>query len=292
MNLLNLARMRSSTVGAGSPLTLTTAISTYLSFVDAGGVDGLDYAYGIYDPPHREHGWGVLGGSGTTLTRNVMKSTNSNNPISLSGNAIVFITPLAEFVMGGGGVYAPFRRPVSGDFAWINQGGASVTVNSDGSNTILAPATAGTSIRLRKKTLPAPPYTITIALIASLPAVATALAGLFWRQSSDGKLISCVHYSNGAGLGGFACQDHTNETTGGVSNANIDHNSSGVLWLQAEDNNTNRIARYSADGGRTFHILFSEGRTVFMTADEIGIGVNAGGASWAASATVLSYKEG
>lgn len=94
--LYNLARMVSSTSGTGSPLTLTTAVSGLLTFAQAGVADGELVDYAVTDGANSEIGYGQVGSSGTTLTRNVTKSTNGNAAISLSGSAQVMITPRAE----------------------------------------------------------------------------------------------------------------------------------------------------------------------------------------------------
>lgn len=93
--LYNLARMLTATTGTGT-ITLSTAKTGYLSFASAGISDGDVIAYAITDGANSEIGYGVYTASGTTLTRNVRRSTNSNNAISLSGSAEVAITPSAE----------------------------------------------------------------------------------------------------------------------------------------------------------------------------------------------------
>lgn len=93
--LYNLARMTTATTGTGT-ITLGSAVSSFLSFADAGVQDGETVTYAIQDGSQREIGRGVYTASGTTLTRSVLKSTNSNSSLNLSGSAQVFITPAAE----------------------------------------------------------------------------------------------------------------------------------------------------------------------------------------------------
>lgn len=93
--LFNLARMGTATTGTGT-ITLGSAKSGFLSFAGAGVSDGDVVSYGIKDGTNSEVGTGVYTSSGTTLTRNVTNSTNSDAAISLSGSAEVFITALAE----------------------------------------------------------------------------------------------------------------------------------------------------------------------------------------------------
>jgi hypothetical protein len=91
----DLVRVNTATTGPGV-ITLGTAVSGFLTFVGAGVPDDETVTYAIADGANSEIGYGVVGGSGTTLTRSVLKSTNSNAPISLSGSAVVFITLAAE----------------------------------------------------------------------------------------------------------------------------------------------------------------------------------------------------
>ena len=93
--LLNLARMSTATTGTGT-ITLGTAIAGFLTFAQAGALDGDTIAYAISDGSSGEIGYGVYTASGTLLTRNVINSTNSNAAISLSGTAQVFSSPASS----------------------------------------------------------------------------------------------------------------------------------------------------------------------------------------------------
>lgn len=90
--------MTTATVGTGT-ITLGSAVSGYLSFALSGVADGDLVSYAINDGTNSEIGTGTYTLSGTTLTRAVTKSTNSNTAISLSGTAQVFITARAEDIL-------------------------------------------------------------------------------------------------------------------------------------------------------------------------------------------------
>lgn len=118
VKLYNLARMTSSTAGTGT-LTLGSAVAGFLSFANAGVSDGDVVRYAIKDGSSSEIGYGTYTASGTTLTRTVLKSTNSNTLLALSGSEEVFITPAAEDFMqvagwGLGTVSLPSIFPVGG----------------------------------------------------------------------------------------------------------------------------------------------------------------------------------
>lgn len=100
MDLLNLARMTvSGTPGTGT-ITLGSNVTGFLSFAAAGIEDGATVLYAIRDGAASEVGYGVYTSAGTMLTRNVIKSTNSDNAISATSSAEVFITDLAQSHLG------------------------------------------------------------------------------------------------------------------------------------------------------------------------------------------------
>jgi len=109
--LYSLARMTTATSGTGT-ITLGSAVAGFLSFASAGISDGETITYAIKDGNNSEIGRGVYTASGTTLTRTVLKSTNSNNAISLSGSAEVFITTAAEDIKK---VRAAHTKPSTAD---------------------------------------------------------------------------------------------------------------------------------------------------------------------------------
>jgi len=105
MMTANLAAMTTLTTGTGT-VTLAAAVSGFLTFAQAGFIDGDIVSYTIEEGSNREVGWGVYTASGTTLTRNVRASTNGGAAISLAGSARVFATILAEDILSA----IPYRR--------------------------------------------------------------------------------------------------------------------------------------------------------------------------------------
>ena len=95
VKLVNRAKMTTATTGTGT-ITLGSAVDGFQTFTAAGVADGDTVRYCIEDGTSSfELGSGVFTASGTTLTRVVSESSNSNNAINLSGDAIVFITAIA-----------------------------------------------------------------------------------------------------------------------------------------------------------------------------------------------------
>jgi hypothetical protein len=91
ISLGNRAKMSTSTTGTGT-ISLGSALSSYQSFENAGITNGQTIRYAIEDGTAFEIGSGTYTSSGTTLTRSVTESSNSDNAITLSGNAEVFVT--------------------------------------------------------------------------------------------------------------------------------------------------------------------------------------------------------
>lgn len=180
-----------------------------------------------------------------------------------------------------------FTEPVDGNFAWINQGTASVSTTNGGIY-LAVPTSAGSNIRVRKYTAPATPYTITAYIIPHLSVVAGCHAGLIFRQSSDGKLITFSVLFNTHTE--FRVRKYTNATT-----FSADYSGAVAIaqpypfWLRIADNGTNRICSYSRDGinFRDFHTV---GRTDFLTADEVGFFADAANTG-DVGATVLSWVQ-
>ena len=100
VTLVNRAKMSTSTTGTGT-ITLGSAEDGYQSFADAGVTNGDVVRYVIEDGDDWEIGSGTYTATGTTLSRTVDESSNSDAALSLTGSAVVFITAAAEDVFQG-----------------------------------------------------------------------------------------------------------------------------------------------------------------------------------------------
>jgi len=108
--LYNLARMNSPTVGTGT-LTLSAAVSSYLSFESAGAVSGDLITYALFEGTNREIGEGAYTSAGGVMTvarTTVISSTNAGAAVTLAGAAEVFITASSrDFPIGKQSIWVP-----------------------------------------------------------------------------------------------------------------------------------------------------------------------------------------
>lgn len=101
VTLVNRAKVATATTGTGT-ITLGSAVDGYQTFADAGVTDGDVVRYVIEDGSNWEIGTGTYTASGTTLSRTVSESSNSDNAISLSGTATIFLTAAAADILRPG----------------------------------------------------------------------------------------------------------------------------------------------------------------------------------------------
>ena len=125
--LFNRAKMTTATTGSGT-VTLGSASNGFQTFAAAGVSNGDVVQYVIEEGANFEIGTGTYSSSGTSLTRSPTESSNSNNAITLAGQATVSITAVA----------ADLNRLQHGgsDKVTVSSTGASITGNLAVSGTV------------------------------------------------------------------------------------------------------------------------------------------------------------
>ena len=141
ISLGNRAKMSTSTTGTGT-ITLGSAVSGFQTFADAGITNGQTVRYAIDDGANFEIGSGTYTSSGTTLTRSVTESSNSDSAISLSGSAEVFV---AATVADLNPLYAANPSSATNPTA---SGDNAVSIGSDSQATAQDSLALGTSTRV------------------------------------------------------------------------------------------------------------------------------------------------
>jgi len=172
---------------------------------------------------------------------------------------------------------ARMTPPASGDFTWVNQGSAAVA-DSKGMMVLTTPnVTSGESLRCLVKSAPGTPYEITVAMLALSPPYTTASAmaqyGICWRESGSGKLLTY-----GWGMGSYPTTfNYTQWTSPTAVSSNILQASIaayGPCWIRFADDGANRTVKVSWDGFNFVPVAAAQGRTTFLTADQVGVFAN------------------
>lgn len=187
-----------------------------------------------------------------------------------------------------------FSTPPS-TWTWVNQGGASMVVNTGGSVYLTGPAGAGASLRQLVQTAPATPYTITICFLAQLVG-SISNAGLEFRESSSGKIITIEVAANSNAPSGnsILVTRWTNSTTFSANQFNAFALPGDPIWFRIHADGTNITFSVSVDGQNWLQV-YSEAKNAFFTTapDQVGIFVdietNTNGFS--ASMTLLSWAQ-
>jgi len=170
-----------------------------------------------------------------------------------------------------------FTPPDSGDFTWVNQGTATVAA-SKGMMVLAPPSVAsGENIRALVKAAPGTPYEITVAMMALSPAYTSASAmaqyGICWRESGSGKLLLY-----GPWMASYPTTFNYTQMTGPTAvSSNILQLSmpaQSIVWIRFSDDGTNRTVKISMDGFNFEPVAAPQGRTTFLTADQVGVFAN------------------
>lgn len=288
-----------------------------------------------------EDGIGTYSTTGPTVTRTtVLRSSNANAAVNFSaGTKDIFIAPIVDhadkwlhvtdtfanlaalqagrvlFPSNGFSLYRDtgsllvpwgpsfqFTEPISGDFAWVNQGSATVSTTNGGIYLEdLTSASSQYQHRIRKKTAPSTPYTITMAFLYNADWFTPTGSdgcwfGAVFRQSSDGLLHLFQIKSDQATASVPAFVLSSSKWVSAANNfsayydyAYVHMMGRPVIWLRIADNGTNRICSTSSDG-QNWIVQHSIGRTNYLTADEVGFSICPYAA--ACGMTLLSWKEG
>jgi hypothetical protein len=169
---------------------------------------------------------------------------------------------------------------------WVNQGTATKDVTKGGLQ-LHQPALGGDNVRCVVKTAPATPYIITVGLIPR-PSLNGHGVGIGFRDSVGGKLYNVLYGAPGIGTTKWNSPTSWNNNITSLGTQGS-QNLAGPLWLQIEDNGTNRIWRYSTDG-IFFFTIQTASRTDFFTADQVGVFMNNNSAQ-DSDAWFISWRE-
>jgi hypothetical protein len=167
--------------------------------------------------------------------------------------------------------------PSSASFTWVNQGTS--TVADTKGMMVLSPQSSASadSLRCLVKTAPATPYEITVAMMGVNPIYTNNSAigqfGICWRESSSGKILTYGWGTTNYPLT-FSYGQWTNYSTLSTNVYQYTAPIMSPLWVRFSDDGTNRMVKVSSDGFNFVPVQAAQGRTVFCTADQVGVFAN------------------
>lgn len=246
--LANLCKVATATTGTGT-MTLGSAATGFLTFAQAGISDGDVVSYVIADGNNHEVGYGTYTLSGTTLTRNVINSNNSDALISLSGAATVAISPMArDFGYGEHGLFFP---PQASWFSTVIGGPGTVTrtdVKRAGMSQKVTGGTGQDQIHLATRSVSGwgSAWRVRARLVGSNQMAAFPSFGLWIYDSGGGKLQGII-YENASNGGNVHVQQRTSTTVFSANNTTWNTNHP-PTWFELELTGGNIKWRVSWDG--------------------------------------------
>ena len=153
--------------------------------------------------------------------------------------------------------------PNDADFTWVNQGTASVATTWGGVY-LEMPGIGSQSVKIRKKSAPAVPYTISAGFLMNLHPLNYTFLSLGFRNSADGELS---HLRYGFNNGWVFSRVNSSTPVQDVASAGT-VSTDGLfnpIWLRIADNGVNHIFSYSHDG-RVWLPIYSEPRATLLPA--------------------------
>ena len=192
----------------------------------------------------------------------------------------------------------PCEMPVNGDYAWINQGTATIDATY-GPPCLQEPTDYNAhNQRVRIMSAPSTPYTIDFLMLPFITGYSKS--GFTWRESSSGKLIHwqvegqagySSRYGNYTSMWKMTDASTYNSAYAGALVWYMHHPS--YVWFRAADDGVNREVSVSVDG-INWVLIHQVGRTDFLTADQVGFVTYTNNVTNAddSGLTVLSWKEG
>ncbi len=216
--------------------------------------------------------------SAGTWTQNVPSTITW--PYIVSGGLYYVATPTGAYAV---------TPPIAANWTSTNLGTATRTDWASGPITISG--TTDSAWHMACTTVPSHPYTVRLTFIAGLTSAENIIRNAaIWRQSSDGKLSTIG--ITGGGLSEF--YNWTNPTTSSSNIATNTMQQPALLYTwQLKDDSTNRlISLWNGAEAASLYVgtNWNQGRTAFLTADQICFGIWNSNSNFRPATTLVGYS--
>jgi len=283
----------------GTALAVQAVLVRVTGPAPGGGGSGVTDAEYVVEAPHASLSAEVVLGSAviTTATEAARQAAAKSGRLFLPNDGYYLERDTGTAWQPWGPLY-PMTMPVSGDFAWLNQGASTIETTRGGVHLTGAGTAVGYNLVGRIKSA-SPPYTITAYVLPLMVLKRWLAYGLFFRQSSDGKIAGLFIGAHSTGTDKLSPPSLRSIKATSATAFSADYAAAEVSiarppnWLRIVDNSTNRQIYLSADG-QHWQLFHTIGRTDFLTADQVGWGViteNATAPSLNAEVALLSWAQ-
>jgi len=247
---LNRAKEDTATTGTGT-ITFAGAVTAFQTWLAAGAVDGITYPYLIEDGNDWELGPGVIGATGTTITRCPAASpyfmSSTGSALSLSGTATIACVAAANPGYDGRLLGAPWTIPKVADFTTFNLGSVVVADSPSGINS--AWPTHAFQLRGFYRAPPSAPYSI-YARVSHLyvdPANNTRY-GILLQNSTSGRSILFNWMINTGGAAEMRLNRWSSNTSYSSETNLLQATNKSANWVKVDITSTQITAFSIGDG--------------------------------------------
>lgn len=277
----------------GAEIMLCTARSGNNLTVTRGAESTIAVSHGSGDDVKTSFTKGALD---QIIADNIQSGAIASLPAAEKAGRLYLATDAPYAYRDNGSAWAAFgpqwklTPPISADYAWVNQGSATIATTNGG--VLITDTSAAGSLRIRKKTQPSTPYTITALMIPELGVpVSDTLVGIGFRESATGKLET-LHWVYSVALTDvlIAAVKWTDATTFSANRAFLSASKQfPIRFLRIKHDGTTLSYQYSSCGYYWQTLASAAKGNFFTTAPNEVFFFACGGAD--VSAHLLSWEE-
>lgn len=232
-------------------------------------------------------------GGVSSMSVSAFDTETTNGTTNPQGRGVVYLSDGIYQCVWSGSAWEYYHsgqrayRPIDSQFSWLNQSTSTVSTATGGIY-LLQPFGATQYLVIRKKAIPATPYTVTVKLIHTPYPIANLSVGICAGDGTKQHTLLATYNSGGVQP---QIEKWNSPTSYNAAYVTISaYPLSSEIWMRISDNGTNRISSISHDG-YNFRVLHTVGRTDFVTPTEVGFACKAQNASQDAGLLLVSWQE-